>query len=133
MSSPALVRSCAFLLTMFAAIPSRSQAPRGAAETQVASVAPKPSSSAKGSDGQTPKVIVDGKNDKKVFRLVGGLLIEGRVAKPEAFYLLPRSSFGTYEILRPHAGFVERIPEALSDEPFHRSEEVKAPVGKRRP
>lgn len=43
--------------------------------------------------------------------------VEGRIQKPQAFYILPRSNLN-YEGLEMKESFVPRIREALDKEPF---------------
>ncbi len=43
--------------------------------------------------------------------------IEGEVQKPNAFYILNRSSLG-YEVLELRESFVDKIPDTVQKEPF---------------
>ena len=43
--------------------------------------------------------------------------IEGRVQKPNAFYILNRSNLG-YEVLDLRTSFVDEIVESVEEEPF---------------
>lgn len=45
------------------------------------------------------------------------ITIEGRVQKPNAFYILNRSNIG-YEIMDLRTSFVSKVISAVNDEPF---------------
>jgi hypothetical protein len=45
------------------------------------------------------------------------MVIEGRIQKPEAFYVLSRASLG-FKILELNTSFVKDIPKSVKKEPF---------------
>jgi hypothetical protein len=53
---------------------------------------------------------------KKVIRL-DALTVEGRIQKPEAFYVLPRSSL-SFDELQKTESFVPKIEKSVEKEPF---------------
>lgn len=55
-------------------------------------------------------------NKRKVIRL-DEISVEGRIQKPQAFYILPRSSLN-YEALARDDSFLEKIEQSLEKEPF---------------
>lgn len=52
----------------------------------------------------------------KVIRLEE-ITVEGRIQKPQAFYILPRSNLD-YEALERSETFLPKIEEAVKNEPF---------------
>ena len=62
--------------------------------------------SAQSSRGRAPRVIQ-----------LDEIRIEGRVQKPNAFYILNRSNLG-YEVLDLRTSFVREVIRSVSDEPF---------------
>jgi hypothetical protein len=68
--------------------------------------------------GDVPKVKVErGKGGKKVYRITQGFVIEGRIQKPNAFYVLQRSQIN-YDWADLKHKFVPRILEAVRKSPF---------------
>ncbi len=65
-----------------------------------------PSASAQSSRGRAPRVIQ-----------LDEIRIEGRVQKPNAFYILNRSNLG-YEVLDLRTSFVREVIRSVSHEPF---------------
>lgn len=55
-------------------------------------------------------------NKRKVIRLEE-INVEGRIQKPQAFYILPRSSLN-YEALKRDDTFLPKIERSLEKEPF---------------
>lgn len=53
---------------------------------------------------------------RRVIRLEE-ISVEGRIQKPQAFYILPRSSLN-YENLDRHESFLPKITKPLEREPF---------------
>lgn len=45
------------------------------------------------------------------------IVIEGRVQKPNAFYILNRSNLG-YEVLELRTSFLRKVPRSVQEEPF---------------
>lgn len=62
--------------------------------------------SAQSSEGRQPRVIQ-----------LDEIRIEGRVQKPNAFYILNRSNLG-YEVLDLRTSFVREVIRSVNDEPF---------------
>jgi hypothetical protein len=65
-----------------------------------------------------PKVKVErSASGQKIFRITEGIVVEGRVQKPNAFYVLQRSSIDyVWESLKQD--FLPRIGEATQHQPF---------------
>jgi hypothetical protein len=65
-----------------------------------------------------PKVKVErSASGQKIFRITEGIVVEGRVQKPNAFYVLQRSSIDyDWETLKQD--FLPRILDATSKNPF---------------
>ncbi|MFH1437714.1 MAG: hypothetical protein ABIJ56_18550 [Pseudomonadota bacterium] len=62
----------------------------------------------------------DKKKDKKKSSgpvVLEEIVIEGRVQKPQAFYILQRSSFG-YKIMEMEEDYTDEIIESVKDEVF---------------
>lgn len=53
---------------------------------------------------------------KKVIRL-DAITVEGRIQKPQAFYILQRSNLSFGELNRPEA-FVNKVEKSVEKEPF---------------
>ena len=71
-----------------------------------------------GKDPPDPKVKVErGKGGKKVYRITQGFVIEGRIQKPNAFYVLQRSQIN-YDWAGLKQKFVPRILDAVRKSPF---------------
>ena len=67
---------------------------------------------------EAPKVKVErGKGGKKVYRITQGFVIEGRIQKPNAFYVLQRSQIN-YDWAGLKQQFVPRILDAVRKGPF---------------
>jgi hypothetical protein len=67
---------------------------------------------------QTPKVKVErGRGGKKIYRITQGFVIEGRIQKPNAFYVLQRSQIN-YDWAAMKKKFVPRILDAVRKSPF---------------
>jgi hypothetical protein len=87
----------------FLAAPAWAQQAEGAATT-----APPPA----------PKVKVErAAGGQKVFRITEGIVVEGRLQKPNAFYVLQRSSID-YDWETLNQGFLPRILQATGQSPF---------------
>ncbi|MSP61208.1 MAG: hypothetical protein EXR72_12855 [Myxococcales bacterium] len=65
-----------------------------------------------------PKVKVErSASGQKIFRITEGIVVEGRIQKPNAFYVLQRSSIDyDWETLKQD--FLPRVLEATSHHPF---------------
>lgn len=67
---------------------------------------------------EEPKVKVErGKGGKKVYRITTSFVIEGRIQKPNAFYVLERSQIN-YNWVELKQNFMPRILESLKKDPF---------------
>jgi DNA replication initiation complex subunit (GINS family) len=73
-------------------------------------------SSDRGKDPE-PKVEVERRGGKKVFRITTTFVIEGRIQKPNAFYVLQRSQIN-YDWAQLKQDFVPRIVHSVSKSPF---------------
>ena len=83
-------------------------------------VAPPVSGQAKKDDktDEAPKVKVErGRGGKKIYRITQGFVIEGRIQKPNAFYVLQRSQIN-YDWAAMKKKFVPRILDAVRKSPF---------------
>jgi hypothetical protein len=93
------MRSAALLLLMLSAPPALAQDAGG-------------SSQAQGSSSQQG----DAKKTKKVIRL-DTLTVEGRIQKPQAFYILQRSNL-SFDDLNRTESFVPKVVQSVEKEPF---------------
>lgn len=67
---------------------------------------------------ENPDVTVErGAGGKKVYRINTSFVIEGRIQKPNAFYVLERSQIN-YDWAALKQNFLPRIQESLSKSPF---------------
>jgi hypothetical protein len=73
---------------------------------------------ASGTVAQDAKVTVErGAGGKKVYRITDALRIEGKIQKPEAFYVLQKSSIN-YDWQDLKQDFVPKIFESVTQAPF---------------
>lgn len=73
---------------------------------------------AAGNEEESPEVKVErGAGGKKVYRITTGFVIEGRIQKPNAFYVLERSQIN-YDWAALKKNFIPRILDAVKKEPF---------------
>jgi len=73
---------------------------------------------AKDGDDEAPKVTVErGAGGKKVYRITTGFVIEGRIQKPNAFYVLERCQIN-YDWAALKKKFVPKILESVQKHPF---------------
>ncbi len=76
--------------------------------------APSPAEAA----GAAPKVKVErSASGQKIFRITEGIVVEGRIQKPNAFYVLQRSSMD-YDWESLKQDFLPKILEATGKHPF---------------
>jgi hypothetical protein len=67
---------------------------------------------------EAPKVKVErGRGGKKVYRITTGFVIEGRIQKPNAFYVLERSQIN-YDWAALKKAFLPKILESVKKHPF---------------
>jgi len=95
---------------------------RGAAPTDAAAPAGAPEKkagqAADGGKAQGPQVTVQrSAGGRKVFRIETGFVIEGRIQKPNAFYVLQRSQIN-YDWSQLNQDFAPRILESVRHSPF---------------
>lgn len=68
--------------------------------------------------GAAPKVKVErSASGQKIFRITEGIVVEGRIQKPNAFYVLQRSSMD-YDWESLKQDFLPKIIEATGKHPF---------------
>lgn len=94
------MRSAALLLLMLSATPALAQDSGGSSQQ------------AQGSSSQQG----DAKKTKKVIRL-DTLTVEGRIQKPQAFYILQRSNL-SFDDLNRTESFVPKVVKSVEKEPF---------------
>jgi hypothetical protein len=83
-----------------------------------APAAPAPAPPSGGTTAQDPKVMVErGAGGKKVYRITEAIRIEGKIQKPEAFYVLQKSSIN-YDWTELKQDFVPKILESVAAPPF---------------
>jgi hypothetical protein len=69
-------------------------------------------------DKDQPKVKVErGAGGKKVYKIEGEIVIEGKIQKPEAFYVLQKSSIN-YDWNELKQEFVPKILDSVKNSPF---------------
>jgi len=95
---------------------------KGAAEIPVkavpAKIDPAAPSPANDADSQQTKVKVErGAGGKKVYKIEGEIVIEGKIQKPEAFYVLQKSSIN-YDWHELKQEFVPKILDSVTKAPF---------------
>jgi len=117
--SPMLVAAGLFV-ALFLGLSSPAQAKKKKAPAGVS--APVPAASAATPDDeadkdQTKVKIERGAGGKKVYRIEGEIVIEGKIQKPEAFYVLQKSSIN-YDWHELKQDFVPKILESVSRSPF---------------
>jgi hypothetical protein len=67
---------------------------------------------------EAPRVKVErGRGGKKIYRITQGFVIEGRIQKPNAFYVLQRSQIN-YDWAAMKKKFIPRILNAVRKSPF---------------
>ena len=73
---------------------------------------------AAGGGGAAPKVKVErSASGQKIFRITEGIVVEGKIQKPNAFYVLQRSSMD-YDWESLKQDFLPKILQAASHHPF---------------
>jgi hypothetical protein len=82
----------------------------------IAAAQPPADDAAKG--GEAPKVKVErGAGGKTVYRIVDAIHIDGKIQKPEAFYVLQKSSIN-YDWQELKQDFIPKILDSVSRAPF---------------
>ncbi len=77
-----------------------------------------PATGAEAQGAQPARVKVErGAGGKKVYKIEGEIIIEGKIQKPEAFYVLQKSSIN-YDWHELKQEFVPRILDSVSKSPF---------------
>ena len=105
-------------LALFLAVPSLAWAQSGDDKGDKAAADGKGSAGAAGNEEESPEVKVErGAGGKKVYRITTGFVIEGRIQKPNAFYVLERSQIN-YDWAALKKNFVPRILDAVKKAPF---------------
>jgi hypothetical protein len=83
-----------------------------------AASAPDPGQAGANAQQQAPAVKVErGAGGKKVYRITEEIRIEGKIQKPEAFYVLQKSSIN-YEWTELKQEFLPKILDSVSKAPF---------------
>ncbi len=97
-------------LGLLSAGPAAAQGKKGAAKDEKTEAAKK--------EEETPKVQVErGAGGKKVYVIKTGFVIEGRIQKPNAFYVLQRSQIN-YDWAALKQDFVPKILDSVRKSPF---------------
>jgi hypothetical protein len=73
--------------------------------------------SAGAGDDQTKVKVERGAGGKKVYKIEGEIVIEGKIQKPEAFYVLQKSSIN-YDWHELKQEFVPKILDSVTKAPF---------------
>jgi len=73
--------------------------------------------SADAGDDQTKVKVERGAGGKKVYKIEGEIVIEGKIQKPEAFYVLQKSSIN-YDWHELKQEFVPKILDSVTKAPF---------------
>lgn len=92
-----------------------------AAQAKKKAVAAKPAGQADtpaaNPDDQAKVKVERGAGGKKVYKIEGEIVIEGKIQKPEAFYVLQKSSIN-YDWNELKQEFVPKVLESVSKSPF---------------
>jgi hypothetical protein len=117
-----LVLSCAMVLAPSGAVGAARKKAAAAKPAAASAAAAKPADSQGESAGgdaeaQAKVKIERGAGGKKVYRIEGEIVIEGKIQKPEAFYVLQKSSIN-YDWHELKQEFVPKILESVTKAPF---------------
>ena len=112
----------AALLTVLAVAPVASAQGNQAKKKAAAKAAPKPEpegeAAAADADKEQTKVKIErGAGGKKIYKIEGEIVIEGKIQKPEAFYVLQKSSIN-YDWHELKQEFVPKILDSVTKSPF---------------
>lgn len=78
-----------------------------------------PGPAAAGDKNEAPKVKIErGAGGKKIYRITEEIKIEGKVQKPEAFYVLQRSKNIGYDWQELRQDFIPKILDSVQKAPF---------------
>lgn len=88
-----------------------------AAKAEKAEAAPADTASSNAGDDQTKVKVERGAGGKKVYKIEGEIVIEGKIQKPEAFYVLQKSSIN-YDWHELKQEFVPKILDSVTKAPF---------------
>jgi hypothetical protein len=114
---PALVGWMAFCLGAGIGRPAQAKK-KTAAPVAAAKPAAEPADEGGSAEADQPKVKVErGAGGKKIYKIEGEIVIEGKIQKPEAFYVLQKSSIN-YDWHELKQDFVPKILESVSKSPF---------------
>jgi hypothetical protein len=99
--------------------PKRKPLPASEVQQKAGETKPEPSASAPAdADNQTTRVKVErGAGGKKVYKIEGEIVIEGKIQKPEAFYVLQKSGIN-YDWHELKQEFVPKILDSVTKAPF---------------
>jgi hypothetical protein len=115
-----LVLSCAMALAPSAdAAKKKASAAKPAAASAASASTTDASAAGAGAegDGQAKVKVERGAGGKKVYRIEGEIVIEGKIQKPEAFYVLQKSSIN-YDWHELKQEFVPKILDSVTKAPF---------------
>jgi hypothetical protein len=77
-----------------------------------------PAPAANDADGQAAKVKIErGAGGRKIYKIEGEIVIEGKIQKPEAFYVLQKSGIN-YDWHELKQEFVPKILDSVTKAPF---------------
>lgn len=119
----ALFAAAALVILFAAAAQAQAPKPAAAASPKVAPKGEKPApakadaASTEAGDDQTKVKVERGAGGKKVYKIEGEIVIEGKIQKPEAFYVLQKSSIN-YDWHELKQEFVPRIVDSVTKAPF---------------
>lgn len=117
-----LLLACAFTAPAFAqGKQAKKKAAAAAPAAAPAATAAKPADAqaqGSGDNGDQTKVKVErGAGGRKVYKIEGEIVIEGKIQKPEAFYVLQKSSIN-YDWHELKQDFVPKILDSVTKAPF---------------
>jgi hypothetical protein len=109
----------AALLAVFVVAPPLAQGKKkAAAPAPAAKAEPEAGAPAGDADKDQTKVKIErGAGGKKIYKIEGEIVIEGKIQKPEAFYVLQKSSIN-YDWHELKQEFVPKILDSVTKEPF---------------
>jgi hypothetical protein len=117
----ALVSIGALLVLLSASLAQAQGKKKAAAPAKAAAAQAEPAktdaATADTSDDQTKVKVERGAGGKKVYKIEGEIVIEGKIQKPEAFYVLQKSSIN-YDWHELKQEFVPKILDSVTKAPF---------------